>query len=53
MKKKHNELKAAIEKGIIDDTKAVGKLWKCSVSGSCPTYFLHGTSDHHKEPGVY
>jgi len=26
MKKKHNELKAAIEKGIIDDTKAVGKL---------------------------
>ena len=42
MKKKHNELKAAIEKGIIDDTKAVGKLWECSVSWSCLTCFLHG-----------
>ena len=25
MRRKHDELKAAIEKGIVDDTKAVGK----------------------------
>jgi len=34
MKKKHNELKTAIEEGIIDDTKAVGLLEQWLVEGN-------------------